>query len=266
MSIYTVLAALLVLSITTTECYPRGRILGGKESAGRPYMVSLQLDGVHFCGGLLISDEWILSAAHCMPAGNKTLHVMLGESSLKQTANSKTRVEFEIKKYFVHPLYNSSLIAHDLLLLKLPNKVNVSDAIKPMPFQKEDVDIPEGTRCLVSGWGQIRLTGKRPDTLNEVLVTVISRDQCNRRDYYDNELTDNMMCAGEKGKDSCEGDSGGPLICNSVAVGIVSFGSRKCGNAKRPGIYTRIVRYNNWINSTMHNATLQTTTTSPIKL
>ncbi|KAM8961843.1 serine protease ami-like [Pelodytes ibericus] len=255
---------LVVLSISAVEGFPRGRILGGKDSSGRPYMVSLQIDGAHLCGGLLFSEEWILSAAHCAPTSNKTLKVMLGASSLKEPSN--TKLEFEIKTYIVHPLYNTSSSDHDLMLLKLPQKVTVNNAVKPLPFQKENITIPESTKCLVAGWGQMKQTGKKPDTLQEILVPVISTTTCNRRDYYDEEITPLMMCAGEKGKDSCEGDSGGPLICNGVAEAIVAGGHRKCGNAKKPGVYIRIAPYNNWILNTIHNATLSTTTAPPVKL
>uniref|UniRef100_A0A8C5QTR2 Peptidase S1 domain-containing protein n=1 Tax=Leptobrachium leishanense TaxID=445787 RepID=A0A8C5QTR2_9ANUR len=253
---------LAVLVITAIECFPRGRILGGRESSGRPYVASVQVDGIHLCGALLISEEWLLSAAHCIPTGNHTLRVMMGSNSLKEP--SKSKLEYNITTHFIHPLYNSSLSGHDIVLMKLPNKVPLSDVIKPLPYQTQDVDVAEGTSCLVAGWGHIKLTGKKTDTLQEVSVPVISREKCNRRDYYDNEITTAMMCAGEKSKDSCEGDSGGPLVCNGVAEGIVAGGSRKCGNMKRPGIYTRFAVYKDWIQNTIHNATLKATTAPPV--
>ncbi|KAM4809907.1 complement factor D [Rhinophrynus dorsalis] len=258
---------LLLLSITAYECRPRGRILGGKESLShsRPYMASIQLDGGHRCGGLLITDQWVLSAAHCASDSiNQTLHAVLGIHSLKNPEISK--MDFQVKRQFIHPQYNSTTKHHDLLLLELSNKAPLSSAVQPLPYQTKDIDVPEGTRCLVAGWGQMKLTGKKPDTLQEVPVPVISRELCNRRDYYDNEITENMMCAGERNKDSCEGDSGGPLVCNGVAEGIVSGGYRKCGNVKRPGIYTRVAPYVTWIQETMHNATLSSTPTPIVPL
>ncbi|XP_053320504.1 serine protease ami-like [Spea bombifrons] len=250
------------LSVIAVECAPRGRILGGRDSSSndRPYMVSVQLDGAHHCGGLLISDQWVLSAAHCAAPSNKTLRVMLGSNSLKES--SKYKLEYDVKTQIVYPLYNSSR-KHDLLLLQLPQTIPLSNAVKPLPYQMEDIDIPEGTRCLVAGWGQIKLTGKRPDMLQELEVPVISNERCNRRDYYDDEITEFMMCAGENKKDSCEGDSGGPLVCNGIAEGIVSGGHRKCGNAKKPGIYTRIAPYKTWIQEAIYNTTLLHTTTAP---
>ncbi|XP_075062108.1 complement factor D [Mixophyes fleayi] len=252
-----------VLCITFNDCRPRGRILGGKESAlhSRPYMVSLQLNGTHKCGGLLMSEEWVLSAAHCFADRLDHTRAVLGANSL----SDPNRLVHELEIQVIHPQYNTSTKHNDLLLLKLKQKVPLSTEVKPLPFQTKDIVVPGDTPCLVAGWGKIRRTGKKPDMLNEVLVPVISSELCNRRDYYQNAITDNMMCAGKDKHDSCDGDSGGPLVCNGVAEAIVSSGFSVCGNPKRPGIYTRIFPYIDWIDSTMHNATRTTVapTTKP---
>ncbi|XP_073511147.1 serine protease ami-like [Phyllobates terribilis] len=265
MAVPKLLSALAVLlSIACYECYPRGRILGGSESQQfRPYMVSLQVEGKHSCGGLLISDEWVLSAAHCKPESiNTTLQAVLGIKSL----SDPKKLVYDIDIQVIHPEYNTSNKRHDLLLLKLPEKVPLSEAISPLRYQTEDIVIKENTLCMVAGWGKIKKTGKKPDVLHEVLVPVISLEVCNRRDYYHGEVTANIICAGDNKRDSCEGDSGGPLICNGVVEAIVSSGFTVCGNLKRPGKYTRIAPYKNWIVETMRNFTNPTIPIPTVKV
>ncbi|XP_063770451.1 serine protease ami-like [Pseudophryne corroboree] len=254
---YLLSALVVVLCITSNDCRPRGRILGGEESAlhSRPYMVSLQVNGTHQCGGLLISDEWVLSAAHCAIDSNNNTRAVVGTNSLSESS----KFAYDIEMQVTHPLYNRTTRHNDLLLLKVKPKVPLSNTVEPLQFQTEDIVIPGGTKCRVAGWGKITRTGRRPVMLHEVMVPIISNEICNGRAYYQDKITSNLMCAGEGKKDSCDGDSGGPLVCDGVAEGIVSTGFSVCGNAKRPGIYTRIFPYKDWIYNTMLNATLPRT-------
>lgn len=129
--------------------------------------------------------------------------------------------------------------------------------MKVIPLPTSGDDLKQGTICSVAGWGQISKRGnKMSDTLREVNVTVISRRICNDKKHYRKEprITDNMICAGSKrgDKDSCRGDSGGPLICNNVMKGITSFGKSPCGDPGGPGVYTRITdKYLKWIRKTI---------------
>ncbi|KAM9329547.1 serine protease ami-like [Gastrophryne carolinensis] len=237
------------------HCIPRGRILGGSKSTAlsRPYMVSLLVNNAHLCGASLIDPQWALSAAHCAPENvNHTFRAVLGATSLADP----DRVEVDIETHIVHPQYNRDTKEHDLLLLKFVHNVTLSDKIKTIALQTKDVEIPEGTTCLVAGWGKLGRIYKTTE-LHEVQVPVIGRKKCNGRGFYQDEITENMMCAGSAKQDSCEGDSGGPLVCDKNVEAVVSSGSRVCGNARRPGIYIRVYPYLNWIDNTMLNNTQQ---------
>ncbi|XP_007952809.1 complement factor D [Orycteropus afer afer] len=246
------LVTLALLGAAVCEAQPRGRILGGREaeSHARPYMASVQVNGTHVCGGFLVAEEWVLSAAHCLEdaAGGK-VQVLLGAHSLSQPEPSKRL--YDVRRAVPHPDSRPDTIDHDLLLLQLSEKAVLGPAVRPLAWQREDRDVAPGTLCDVAGWGVVRHTGRRPDRLQHVLLPVLDRATCNLRTHHDGTVTERMMCAESNRRDSCRGDSGGPLVCGGVAEGVVTSGSRVCGNRKKPGIYTRVASYAAWIDSVM---------------
>ncbi|MGH0120365.1 UNVERIFIED_CONTAM: hypothetical protein FKN15_067750 [Acipenser sinensis] len=126
------------------------------------------------------------------------------------------------------------------MLLKLKGKAKVNKFVSTLNLPDSGEDIKHGTKCNVAGWGITKLKGQQSDKLMEVNVTIIDRQTCNSPEYYNHGITRNMFCAGDikGGKDSCDGDSGGPIICNSIYSGIVSFG-QDCGLPCKPGVYAR---------------------------
>ncbi|XP_074060579.1 complement factor D [Macrotis lagotis] len=247
------LVALLLLGVAACAARPRGRILGGRETIPhlRPYMASIQVHGEHQCGGFLLNEWWVLSAAHCVEEiSPESVRVLLGAHSLTQPEPSKHL--YEVRNLFPHPESSSDNIYHDILLIQLSEKATLGPAVQPLPYQRDARDIPGGTFCSVAGWGIISHTGRKPDKLQQVDLPIMDRAVCNQRIYYDNEITDKMICAESRRKDACKGDSGGPIVCNGVAEGIVtSSRSRVCGNWKKPGIYTKIASYVDWIDSVL---------------
>ncbi|WP_157178814.1 trypsin-like serine protease, partial [Herbaspirillum rubrisubalbicans] len=126
------------------------------------------------------------------------------------------------------------------------------DAVNPVTFQRESSSDPEESDVVeTAGWGSLNNLGGRPDTLQELSIKVMQRWLCGRGDYYGTKFTNNMLCAAERRKDTCDGDSGGPLLLKGIAVGITSNGGKKCGSSKKPGLYTIISHYTEWIDSTM---------------
>ncbi|XP_076977518.1 complement factor D [Tamandua tetradactyla] len=248
-------ALLTLMGVAVCAAQPRGRILRGSESKAhaRPYMASVQVNGSHVCGGFLVAEKWVLSAAHCLEdAAGQEVQVLLGAHSLSQPEPSKRL--YNVSRAVPHPDSRRDTIDHDLLLLQLSEKAALGPAVRLLPWQREDRDVAGDTLCDVAGWGVISHTGRRPDRLYHVLVPVLDRDTCNKRTFHDGIITPRMMCARSDRHDSCKGDSGGPLVCGGVAEGVVTSGSRVCGNRKKPGIYTRVASYADWIDGVMAQA------------
>ncbi|KAL7854158.1 hypothetical protein AOLI_G00210020 [Acnodon oligacanthus] len=216
-------------------------IIGGKEAKKlKPWLVSIQLKQHHVCGGALIHEQWVLTAAHCKnflkPIESVT--VLLGALSLK---NSKNTQRIKVQSYEIPQKFRVETKENDIMLLKLQEKVHLNGkTVKVILLPKAGKDIQAGTKCQVSGWGTTSVEAvKSSDKLRELEVEVVCRDLCNC--YYDNNpfITEDMLCAGnkEQKKDACWGDSGGPLICKKSMVGLVS-GGNGCGDPKKPGVYT----------------------------
>ncbi|XP_028994990.1 complement factor D [Betta splendens] len=255
-------AVLLVALISQSE-----GIIGGREAAAhsRPYMASIQMPHEdsfkHECGGFVVADQWVMSAAHCLPTGPNGRRVVLGAHSLSEP--EETKQIFEILERHNHPDFNPDNYDNDIALIKLDRAFNASDAVKTVEFLREGGTNPDtGAGVNTAGWGSTDNLENRPDKLKEVDIEVVNPKLCKRADYFGRKFTQNMMCAyklcpepctqAEKKEDSCDGDSGGPLLYNGVVVGITSNGGKKCGQLKKPGVYTIISHYTEWIDSIMN--------------
>ncbi|NXB70401.1 GRAA protein, partial [Donacobius atricapilla] len=229
-------------------------IIGGHEVKphSRPFMAQIKGRRGIICGGALIKENWVLTAAHCKAEKSK---VVLGAHSLKKEDDLQT---FQIAKCIRHPCYDPTTKENDIMLLQLRGRADFNEAVQPISLPTSDNDPKPGTACTVAGWG---MTTNRPrawpTALMEVNITVIEREICNDKSHYNGKpvITGNMICAGAKngGKDSCNGDSGGPLICNNEMKGITAFGKpKKCGKADSPGVYTRLTKQClKWIRETI---------------
>ncbi|XP_043832216.1 granzyme A [Dromiciops gliroides] len=233
-------------------------IIGGNEVSphSRPYM-ALITSGKQICGGALIKKDWVITAAHCS-IERKTQVVLGAHSKSKKEPEKQTR---SVKKEFPYQCYDKETHEGDLKLLQLNEEVKITKAVDVLALPKSGKDVKQGTDCQVAGWGKTDVKSKKPsDTLREVNVTVIDRKTCNDKDHYNLKpfIGPNMICAGNTkgGKDSCNGDSGGPLICQGSFTGITSFGSPgKCGDPQKPGVYTFLsAKYINWIKNTIKGA------------
>ncbi|XP_015249736.1 PREDICTED: tryptase-like [Cyprinodon variegatus] len=233
------------------------KIVGGEDASPKswPWQVDLQRSGTHWCGGSLISKKWVLTAAHCVTGTEPFIwEVFLGRQKLTD-GNTKNEVSRKIGKIVVHPRFNSITFDNDIALLRLSSSVKFTDYIRPVCLAERGSTFSNGTTSWVTGWGNVAegVPLPYPKTLQEVKVPVIGNRQCNCL-LGKGSVTDNMICAGvlPGGSDSCQGDSGGPMVSKQrsrwIQSGVVSFGDG-CARPSLPGVYTRVSRYQSWINS-----------------
>uniref|UniRef100_A0A672FBD3 Coagulation factor IX n=1 Tax=Salarias fasciatus TaxID=181472 RepID=A0A672FBD3_SALFA len=246
------------LPTITAERNTDQRIVGGDEAKPGeiPWQVSLMSHSdvlkraQPFCGGALLSELWVITAAHCLVWEKSYSHdVSLAEGPER---------DHEVAEVHLHHLYNfeKSQYNHDIALLKLSTPVELSSHRRPVCLGPKDFTenlLMEASGSLVSGWGRLKFQGPQADKLQKLQIPYVDRATCKQssRDH----VTRFMFCAGYRNiqKDACQGDSGGPHVTNYKGTwfltGIVSWGE-ECAKDGKYGIYTRVSRYYAWISQT----------------
>ncbi|KAM5189671.1 cationic trypsin-3-like [Callospermophilus lateralis] len=240
-----ILLALLGAAVALPIDGDDDKIVGGYtcEKNSLPYQVSLNI-GFHNCGGSLISDQWVLSAAHCY---RPKIQVRLGEHNINVIEGDEQFID--AAKIIPHPNFSIDTADNDIMLLKLKSPATISSRVSTISLPRSCPTVE--TECLVSGWGNTLSSGvKYPDLLQCLDAPVLSDTACHKA--YPGMITSNMFCLGflEGGKDSCQCDSGGPVACNGELQGIVSWGTG-CALKGKPGVYTKVCKYLDWIQETI---------------
>ncbi|XP_034829653.1 serine protease nudel [Maniola hyperantus] len=234
-----------------------GRVVGGKPSqpTAWPWVVALYRDGMFHCGGVIINQNWIMSAAHCVHKfWQHYYEVQVG--MLRRFSFSPQEQNHRVTHIIVNQNYNQETMKNDLSLLRVKPGMQFSRWARPICLPSREVAGSDwkwgpaaGTICTAVGWGATKERGPDPDHMREVEIPIWERCK------HEEDQSGKEICAGlmEGGKDACQGDSGGPLLCRNpinaqqwYVAGIVSHGDG-CGRKDEPGVYTRVSLFVPWI-------------------
>ena len=239
-----------------------GEIVGGRNAipGQQNWQISLQRSFggsfSHSCGGSILADSWVVTAAHCVDGSSLgSLRVIAGDHRRLREENIEQIVG--LSDIIIHPDYNPFTAENDIALLELATPLILSPALRTSTialFTPADsaagLDAP-GTPATITGWGATFEGGGAASVIKIATVPLISDAEA-RAAYGDDDVADSMLGAGlpEGGVDSCQGDSGGPLVLQTPSgpklAGLTSWGIG-CARPGLPGIYTEVSYFNDFI-------------------
>ncbi|XP_035909423.1 trypsin-7-like [Anopheles stephensi] len=233
-----------VLSIEESGT-PSNRIVGGHVAVieSYPYQVSVQELNTHVCGGSIITSRWILTAGHCVDDTiPRYMNVRVGSEFYNANGSM-----YGVMLAITHPDHVPYSWIMDFALLQLNDSLVFSAFVQPVALASHPDDLLYDRDCVVTGWGRTLNEEESFEQLRAVEIPLVSRELCNVT--YEGKIDTAMVCAGDYingGKGSCAYDSGGPLVCAGVQVGIVSWG-KGCALVGYPEVYSNVLYARKWV-------------------
>lgn len=274
LSIVILLGSSIVFALTAADGI-QSRIIGGKpaQEGAWPWIVGLLRSSVsdpfqaQFCGGTLIRSRWVLTAAHCVTDDSgvslkpQDLDILGGVTDLDDPGGQRVGV----LRIIIHPQFDVDRFVSDIALIELESPLT-ADTVRLPGLTFDEFLYNEGVESTALGWGTLENDPNLsfPNTLRQVSLPVVSNELCQSVWGDVASIKDTMLCAGPKegGKDTCVGDSGGPIVTkhNSKSgewtqIGVTSFGAADaCAAPDNYGVYTRVSRYSVWISQNVCQA------------
>jgi secreted trypsin-like serine protease len=238
------------------------RVIGGDDSkkGAWPWQILMLKNGRAGCGGTLISNQWAVTAAHCVSRDVRypgRFTVRVGEWD--RSSKDGDEVDHKVERVIAHPNWSGRTLDYDIALFKLAKPVMFNKYVKPACLPEKELAPNTKSKCYITGWGKTRHPGSmHTGKLQQALMPIVDSKVCEAKNkkIIPLPITSRMICAGEGGvnpKSGCHGDSGGPYVCQNETSGKwelhgdVSHGSPRCKSTETYTVFARTTFFKSWI-------------------